>query len=214
MVKRVTGYGTGDPKIQLAPVPVKFPNVIPNAGATIPTSPTAYDFGQLIYNPATAAWYIYSGGSSFLNLVGGAGSFSSLTVTGAITAGTTITAGTGMTITTGNLTIAGTGAGFVLPVVAPVAGASPIVANGRVVQATFSGVSIAAGATQTLTITNSAITSATTHLHISFWGATTGAALTIQSVTPGSGTVAIVMQNGTGATTTTANITFNVIVED
>lgn len=154
----------------------------------------------------TAVWTA-TGGSS--------GTFSSLTVTGSGTFGTGVTATTGnITASAGNLVSGGAGNGLVLPVVVVAAGGSPQVANGRAVQVTFSGVSIATAATQSFTITDSAITSSSTNLHISWWGATTGSALNIQSVTPGSGTVAIVMENGTGASTSTANITFSVLVLD
>lgn len=93
-------------------------------------------------------------------------------------------------------------------VFATATGASPQIANGRSFAVTFSGVSIAAGATQSFTITNSKIVSATTPVQISMVGATTGAALNIQSVTNSAGQSVIVVENGTGATTSTANITF------
>lgn len=92
------------------------------------------------------------------------------------------------------------------------AGASPRVVNGRVGVAIFSGVSIAAAATQTLVITNSAITGSSTQLLLSLVGATTGAALNIQSYTCSAGSVSIVVENGTGATTSVANITISFIV--
>lgn len=88
------------------------------------------------------------------------------------------------------------------------AGASPQVANNRHFDVTFSGVSIAAAADQTLTITNSTISGAATSIMLTMSGATTGSALSIKSITPGAGTVAIVVTNGTGATTSTANIRF------
>jgi hypothetical protein len=71
---------------------------------------------------------------------------------------------------------------------------------------TFTGVSIAAAATQTFVINNSAVN---TQALISMIGATTGAALNIQSVTYSAGvSITIVVENGTGASTSTANITF------
>lgn len=86
------------------------------------------------------------------------------------------------------------------------AAASPQTANGKTFSVTFSGVSIAAGATQSFVISNTAVN---TLVQVSMVGATSGAALSIQSVTnsPGVSTT-IVVTNGTGATTTTANITF------
>jgi hypothetical protein len=82
------------------------------------------------------------------------------------------------------------------------------VANNRHFDVTFSGVSIAAAADQVLTITNSTITGAATSILLNMYGATTGSALSIKSVVPGAGTVAITVTNGTGASTTTANIRF------
>jgi hypothetical protein len=113
---------------------------------------------------------------------------------------------------TGNLTISGAGTGIVTTPTVVAAGASPQTANGRVVVVTFSGVSIAAGATQSFTITNSAITGSTTDVQYTMVGATSGSALSIQSVTNSAGSSVIVVTNGTGASTTTANITFTGIV--
>lgn len=90
--------------------------------------------------------------------------------------------------------------------------ASPVVLDSRAGQATFTTVSIAAAADLTLTLTNSAITGAGTQIIYSMSGATTGAALSVKSVTPGSGTVAFVITNGTGATTSTADIVINFLV--
>jgi len=132
---------------------------------------------------------------------------------GAVSASTTVTGGTGVTATTGNVTAsvgnlvaAGTGNGIVVPPVIVAAASSPQTANGRAFAVTFSGVSIAAAATQTFVINNSAVN---TQALISMIGATTGAALNIQSVTYSAGvSITIVVENGTGASTSTANITF------
>ena len=121
--------------------------------------------------------------------------------------------GTGdQTVTGGNLVIATAGQGVVFPVTAVGPGASPQISNARAGSVTFSGVSIAAGATQTFTITNSTITGATTRVLYAHTGATAGAALTMVSQTNSAGSSAVVITNGTGATTTTANITFDYIV--
>jgi hypothetical protein len=87
------------------------------------------------------------------------------------------------------------------------AGASPLVAANRHFKVVFSGVSIAANADQTLTITNSVITGANTDIMITWSGTTTGSAVSLKSVVPGAGTVALTFTNGVGATTTTSNIT-------
>lgn len=93
------------------------------------------------------------------------------------------------------------------------AGASPRTANNRSGQVTFSGVSIAAGATQSFVIDNTAIGSASTVILYAMTGATAGAALNIDSVTNVANTSStIVVSNGTGATTSTANITFTFLV--
>lgn len=100
-----------------------------------------------------------------------------------------------------------------LPVATKVAAAaSPQTLNSRAGQVIFSTVSIAAGATQSFTINNSTISAASVVLP-QIYGATAGAALTIVSVTPAAGSFAIVVTNGTGATTDVANltVTFEVI---
>lgn len=133
-----------------------------------------------------------------------------------LSAATTVTGGTGViattgnvTATAGNITVPSVGSGLVLTPTVVTAGASPQVANGRVGSVTFSGVSIVAASTQTFTITNSSITGAGTLLLISMVGATTGSALTIQSIVNSAGSTAITVTNGTGsATPSVANITF------
>jgi hypothetical protein len=93
------------------------------------------------------------------------------------------------------------------------AGASPQTANGRSGQVTFSGVSIAAGMTQSFVINNTSIAAIGTVIMYTMVGAAAGAALTIESVTNVAGTSStIAVTNGTGATTTTANITFTFLV--
>lgn len=166
------------------------------------------------------------------------GSFNSLTVNGSsvLTGGTLInssgsanttigTGGTGTvflgnatggTVITGPESVSGlstlTGGINTAPVVVT-AGASPRTANGRSGQVTFSGVSIAAGATQSFVIENTAIAAIGTVILYSMTGATAGAALNIDSVTNVAATSStIVVSNGTGATTSTANITFTFLV--
>jgi|GEM_PF-1970485 hypothetical protein len=133
---------------------------------------------------------------------------------GSIASTTTNTAGTGFIATTGNLTLSGVGSGFVTTPTVVTAAASPQTANGRVFSVAFSSVSIASGATQTFTITNSSITGSSTVVDLKWFGSTAGSALSIESITPSAGSLAIVMTNGTSATmvTSTANITFVGIV--
>jgi hypothetical protein len=110
-------------------------------------------------------------------------------------------------VTISGLTTASWGLGASIVLVVP-AGASPQIANARVSSVTFSGVSIAAGATQTFVITNSTVTSASTIVTTDFFGATAGSAISIVSITPSAGSISIVMTNAVGATTDIANITF------
>lgn len=150
---------------------------------------------------------ITNGGATPLNLDGGA-----LTA-GTVDAVTTITAGTSLTATNGNLVASTSGTGILLTSAqASGAAASPVVVNGRSGRATFTTVSIAAAADLTLTLTNSAITAFTTEVMLSMSGATTGSALSIKSKTASSGSLAIVITNGTGATTTTADIQIDFLV--
>jgi hypothetical protein len=131
-----------------------------------------------------------------------------------ITAGTTLTATLGaITATNGNFVGTAVGTGVLLnSAQASGAAASPVVVNGRSGRATFTSVSIAAAADLTLTLTNSAITASTTEVMLSMSGATTGSALSIKSKTASAGSLAIVVTNGTGATTTTADIQIDFLV--
>lgn len=135
-------------------------------------------------------------------------------VTGSITAGTTLTATLGNIIAT-NGDFVGSTSGTGLLLTSPSASgaaASPVVVNGRSGRATFTSVSIAAAADLTLTLTNSSITASTTIVLVSMSGATTGAALSIKSKTASSGSLAIVVTNGTGATTSTEDIQIDFLV--
>jgi hypothetical protein len=133
---------------------------------------------------------------------------------GTVTATTTLTATLGaITATNGNFVATAAGTGILLnSAQASGAAASPVVVNGRSGRATFTSVSIAAAADLTLTITNSAITAATTEVMLSMSGATTGAALSIKSKTASAGSLAIVVTNGTGATTSIADIQIDFLV--
>lgn len=170
-------------------------------------APTTND----IYNPGTrvqdnsvnpAVIYQTTGGGLWY-AISGNGSFNNLTVSGNETVAGTLGV-TGLSTFTGGINTAPT---------VVTAGASPRTANGRSGQVTFSGVSIAAGATQSFVINNTSIAAIGTVILYSMVGATTGAALNIQSVTNVAGTSStIVVENGTGATTSTANITFTFLV--
>lgn len=139
---------------------------------------------------------------------------------GAVSAGTTVTAGTGVTATTGNVTAsagnlvaAGAGNGITVPVTTASGAASGTVnCNGRVGSVTFTGVSIAAAADLTLTMGNTSIAGASTRVLFTMSGSTTGSAPSVKSVTPSANQLVWVVTNGTGATTTTSNITFDFMV--
>lgn len=139
---------------------------------------------------------------------------SSPSFAGSVTAATTITGTLGdITASNGNFVSSTSGKGIVLTSAqASGVAASPVVVNGRSGRATFTTVSIAAAADLTLTITNSAITASTTEVMLSMSGATTGSALSIKSKTASAGSLAIVVTNGTGATTTTADIQIDFLV--
>lgn len=133
---------------------------------------------------------------------------------GSITAATTLTATSGaITATNGSFTAVAAGTGLVLPVTTGSGAASGTVnCNGRVGSVTFTSVSIAANADLTLTMGNTSVAGASTRLVYARTGTTTGAALSVKSMTPSANQVAWVVTNGVGATTSTADITFDFIV--
>lgn len=119
--------------------------------------------------------------------------------------------GVGETINTSAATVDAlqlTNGGIKFTVAAPSPGASPVTANSRNGVVTFSGASIAAGATQAFVVNNSIVTTATHVFCSSPIGGAAGSALSLSSVISGTGTITITAQNGTGATTSTANLTF------
>ncbi len=126
-----------------------------------------------------------------------------------LTVNTSAGTGRGVSVTSSGVTIpdfASLAGGILVTPTDTAAGASPRTASNRHFKVEFSGVSIAANADQTLTITNTIITGATTDIMYSWSGTTTGSAVSLKSVVPGAGTVAFTFTNGVGATTTTANI--------
>jgi hypothetical protein len=166
---------------------------------------------------------INSGTNSFVTTINGGTNTGALhlgnttgntAVTGSLTASTTLTATSGnITATSGNFVgiAAGDGLKFNSPATSGAA-SGPVVVNGRSGQATFTGVSIAGGADLLLTVTNSAVTASTTQVIYSLSGATLGAALCIESVVNSAGSSAVTVTNGTGATTSIANIVLNFLV--
>lgn len=188
-------------------------------GYGVPPASFQAGLGQFFFDFTVTPPLAYQyNGQTWVTVSGGAVSFTSLTVTGNATIGGnetvagTFTATGNITTTAGNLQATGVGQGLVLTPTVVAAGASPQVANGRVVSVTFNTVSIAAGATQAFTITNSAITGATTLLDITMVGTTSGSAPTVQSVVNSLGQSVITVTNGTGATTQTGNLTFTILV--
>lgn len=162
-------------------------------------------FTSLVVTPGPASIT----GTTSINTSGSGSTTIGTGGTGAVNIGNATggTAITGATTMSGNLTFGSAAVGDI-HVVTAVTGASPQIANARVFSVTFSGVNIAADATQSFTISNSVITGASTVIQYTMVGATTGAALNIQSVTNSASQSVIVVENGTGATTSTANISF------
>lgn len=78
-------------------------------------------------------------------------------------------------------------------------------------QEVLTGVSIDADAAQTFTISNPLVKS-TSKIMATIQGATSGAALSVQEIVPRNGEFDIIIQNGTGATTSTADITVTYII--
>lgn len=226
----LTVYGLGG-VVAVGPPPLKVQGVPTGNGLL---GQEAYDFStspptQYFYNGQSWVQGGNAAGSFTSLTVNGSSVLTGGTVINASgAANTTIgTGGTGQVFlgnTTGGTAVSGTmtvttagvaqdaiqlvGGGILFATSTTTAGASPLVCNNRTGQVTFSGVSIAAGATQTFVITNSKITGAATLIHYAMYGVTAGGALTIVSVTNSGGSSSIVVCNGTGATTTTANITF------
>lgn len=204
----VAGGGTGA---------VTLTGILTGNGTSAVTGNAVTQHGVLLGGAANAAASlgVAATGTILAGVTGADPAFTgSPSVTGSITAATTITATLGnITATNGNFvgSTAGTGVLFNANT-ATGAAPGPVVLNSRAGQVIFTGVSIAAAADLTLTITNSAITGATTQVIYAMYGATTGSATSIKSVTNSAGSSAIVVTNGTGATTTTADITLNFIV--
>ncbi len=184
---------------------------VANAGHTVTLSLPAAIIapGSIASTTTIASGTTLTGGTGIVATTGNISA-----TAGAVNAGTSMTATLGnITATNGQFVGSTAGTGFLFNANSNSGAASgPVVLNSRAGQVTFTTVSIAAGASLTLTMTNSAITGSGTQIIYSMFGATAGAALSIVSVTNSAGSSAIVVTNGTGATTTTANISFNFLV--
>jgi len=119
----------------------------------------------------------------------------------------TATAGN-LTTTTGNVVIAGVAKGVLVAPTTTGAGATPRTCNARHGMVTFTTAGIAAGANDTFVINNNLALNAAQVVMVSVYGATTGSALSIESVTVAAGTITVIVTNGTGATAQAANVTF------
>ncbi len=130
-----------------------------------------------------------------------------------ITTGGSATLQGSLTLTAGNLVYTSAGSGAIYNVVTASGAASgPVTCNGRICSVTFTGVSIAAGATLALTVADSSVAGSGTVVMYSMSGDTAGAALSAVSAASTSGHWALTLTNGTGATTTTANVVVNLQV--
>lgn len=150
------------------------------------TTDTGYEFGTLWVDKVAGNSYqmvmVSAGAATWAQLGGNTGDFSAVN-------------GISVPVTIGSGTVSGT-----------------VNCNGRAGSVTFTNVSIAAGASLTLTLGNTSIAGASTRMVWSMSGATDGAALSIVSYTPSANQAVWVVTNGAGATTTTANITFDFMV--
>ncbi len=153
---------------------------------------------------------IGTGGTGAVNIGNATGNTA---VTGSLTASTSLTATAGnITATAGNLVVTAAADGLVFTNSATASGTTTATLNGRVGQVTITTPSIAGGATFTMTIANTSITGSSTQVGYWLSGGTTGSALSIQSYTNSSHSSAVVINNGTGATTNTASLILNFIV--
>lgn len=166
-----------------------------------------------INTSGSAVTTIGTGGTGATNIGNATGNTA---VTGSLTASTGLVATTGgVTATAGNLVTSAAAAGLlVVPTVVSGAASGTVAGNGRVVSITFTGVSIASGATQAFTTSNTSITGSGTVLALSWSGATAGSGLSVVSIANTASQSVITMTNATSATmvTSTANITFTYFV--
>ncbi len=180
--------------------------------------PTSITDHALVVGSGTAALRGIPVGATGQVLVGITGqdpAFSnSLILNSSLLTGATIQAASGnITATNGNFVSSTSGNGILLNSPAATGPASsPLAIFGRSGRLTFTGVSIAGGADLTLTMTNAKVIDDATQIIWSFTGATTGAALTIKSETNSSGSSVLVITNGTGATTSVANIVLTFMI--
>jgi hypothetical protein len=162
MTSRITGYGVGSAKVELAPVPQK------NNG--VPTSTTAYDFGQLVFNSQTQTWYIYSGGSSYITIGGGSAEVSTLSGnsgTATPSGGNIQVAGTGSLTSTGSgsaitmsltgltnhAVLVGAGSETITKVGPSASVGLPLVSQGSSADPSFAALTVSGGGTGATTLT-------------------------------------------------------------
>jgi hypothetical protein len=115
-----------------------------------------------------------------------------------------MTAATGFVATTA-------GAGITLNSAAT-SGTTTATLNGRSGQVTITTPTINAGATFTMTISNTSITASSTQVLYGLTGGTTGSAITIQSVTNSAGQSAVVVQNASAVTNSTGSLVLTFLV--
>jgi len=187
--------------------PVWTTNTFPataTAGALIAATATNV-IGQIV--DVAVGQVLASGGAGVIPAYTGSPS-----VSGSLTAGTTITATSGnITATAGNFVSSAAGNGIVLNSGAT-SGTTTATLNGRSGQVTITTPTINAGSTFTMTITNSSITSSSTQVLYGLTGGTTGSAITIQSVTNSASTSAVVVQNASAVTNSTASLVLTFLV--
>lgn len=123
---RQSGYGTGNAKIDLAPVPF-------GTMKTLGSGDYTYNLGQIAYEIALTQWVIYSGDGVWLPFTGVASGITTInTILPAVGGNFTLTAGAGIAITPGvnSVTISLTGGGIGIDSFTVPAGTSPVSSDG------------------------------------------------------------------------------------
>lgn len=133
---------------------------------------------------------------------------------GSVTAATTLIATSGsVQAVAGDLVASQSGTGIVLnPPTGTGTAAAGITLNSRCGTLTFTAVSIAAGADLTLSVSNDQVVTSSTQFIYSWSGATTSSALCMKSAATGTNSMTFILTNGTGATTSTADIVISFLL--
>jgi hypothetical protein len=199
-IKNNLAYGFNNGLQSLAPQPV-----------IAKRNPSANDYaeiGTLWINTVSDAYYVLTSSGTWTATSGGAESLTSLTITGA--SGTVLNVSTGNTTLGGTLIVTGklTANGGFSPLSTKVTAAAFSATNNATVgTVTLTGQTLAANATQAITISNNLVTTTSavlvsiSNLNVS----TNGAYLTIQGIIQAAGSFIIEVKNNSGATLATTD---------